>query len=136
MEESRKHRSAVSHFTDLELWQLARQLAREVYEITSTDPLAKDYAMAGQVRRSVISVSSNIAEGFERGGNPEFIHFLFVAKGSCGELESQLLVSADLGYLAQDRLQRLRALICRISAMIRSLVQRLKESEYQGWKKS
>jgi four helix bundle protein len=135
MERDYKRRERVSHFTDLELWQLARELTHKVYEATWTEPLAKDYAMAGQLRRSAISVGSNIAEGFERGGNPEFIQFLSIAKGSCGELESQLLLSADLEYLDHDRLQELRVLIRRVAAMIRSLTQRLKESHYQGWKK-
>jgi four helix bundle protein len=134
METNRGNRRKVSHFTDLEVWQLARELARQVYAVTRRNPMAKDFAMVGQVRKSVISISSNIAEGFERDGNREFIQFLSIAKGSCGELESQLILSADQEYLNGYELEERRNLIRRISAMIQSLSNRLKRSEYRGRK--
>jgi four helix bundle protein len=96
--------------------------------------MAADFAMVGQVRKSVISISSNIAEGFEREGNREFIQFLSIAKGSCGELESQLILAADQEYVAPSELAELRSLIRRISAMIRSLSNHLKRSSYRGRK--
>jgi four helix bundle protein len=134
MNQEKRRRRTVSHFTDLEVWQLARQLAKEVYAITRRDPMARDFAMARQVRRSVVSVSSNIAEGFERGGNREFGQFLWIAKGSCGELESQLILSADQNYLDRSELERLCNLTRRVSAMIYGLTSWLEHSPYQGRK--
>jgi four helix bundle protein len=128
------HRRKVSHFTDLEVWRLARELAREVYPLTRRAPMAADFAMVGQIRKSVISISSNIAEGFEREGNREFIQFLSIAKGSCGELESQLILATDQEYVDPAELEELRSLIRRISAMIRSLSNHLKRSAYRGRK--
>ncbi len=132
MDKERKRRKTVSHFTDLEVRQLARQRAREVYSITRRDPMARDFAMARQVRESVVSVSSNIAEGFERGGNRESVQFLWIA--SCGELESQLIRSADQDYLDRSELERLCNLTRRVSAMIYRLTSRLEHSPDRGRK--
>ena len=74
----------VRHFTDLEVWKAARELARQVYAVTRDGELEKDFRLSGQLRGSAISISSNIAEGFHRGGNREFVQFLSIAKGSCG----------------------------------------------------
>jgi four helix bundle protein len=82
----------VKYFEDLEVWKEARHLTREVYRITSDSKFSKDFGLSNQSQRAAVSIMSNIAEGFERGGNPEFIQFLYVAKGSCGEARSQLYV--------------------------------------------
>jgi four helix bundle protein len=96
--------------------------------------MSADFAMIGQIRKSVISISSNIAEGFEREGNREFIQFLSIAKGSGGELESQLILAADQDYIDPGELEGLQSLIRRISAMVRSLSNHLKRSQYRGRK--
>ena len=80
----------IQKFEDIEAWQAARQLRQAVYRLTRTKPFATDFALVDQIRRAVISVGSNIAEGFERGGNREFIQFLSTAKGSAGEIKDQL----------------------------------------------
>jgi four helix bundle protein len=80
----------ISNFEDLQIWQNARELSKVVYEITKTEPFNKDYRFRDQVRASAGSVMDNIAEGFEREGNKEFLQFLSIAKGSCGETRSQL----------------------------------------------
>jgi four helix bundle protein len=134
METDRYQRRKVSHFTDLEVWQLARELARRVYPLTRRTPMSADFAMIGQIRKSVISISSNIAEGFEREGNREFIQFLSIAKGSGGELESQLILAADQDYIDPGELEGLQSLIRRISAMVSSLSNHLKRSQYRGRK--
>ena len=74
----------IKNFEDLEIWKDARVLTRAIYQLTRDVKFAKDFALRDQIRRAAISVMSNIAEGFERGGNQEFIQFLFIAKASCG----------------------------------------------------
>ncbi len=80
----------IKKFEDLEIWQKARGLTHEIYSISSVGEFAKDYGLKDQIRRSSVSIISNISEGFERDGNKEFLQFLSLAKGSCGELRAQL----------------------------------------------
>jgi four helix bundle protein len=94
-------------FEDLIAWQKARVLAREIYTVSRSEKFSKDFALIDQIRRASISILSNIAEGFERGGRTEFHQFLVVAKGSCGEVRSQLYVALDAGYLKEDVFQNL-----------------------------
>ena len=83
---------AVRYFEDLEVWKEARRLTNEVYATTRDTGFSKDFGLRDQIRRAAVSVMSNVAEGFERGGNQEFVQFLYIAKGSCGEVRSQLYV--------------------------------------------
>src|SRR5437870_6461434 len=83
----------IKHFEDLEVWKEARRLTRQVYRLTKDSRFSKDFGLSNQMQRAAVSIMSNIAEGFERGGNQEFIQFLYVAKGSCGEVRSQLYVA-------------------------------------------
>jgi four helix bundle protein len=85
------------NFEDLIAWQKARVLSRDIYGVTRLAEFSKDYSLVDQIRRACISILSNIAEGFERGGRPEFHQFLVVAKGSCGEVRSQLYIALDGG---------------------------------------
>ena len=89
----------VERFEDLIAWQKARELTREVYRVTQEGAFAKDFGLAGQIQRAAVSVMSNIAEGFERGGRGEFHQFLSAAKASGAEVRSQLYVAFDVGYL-------------------------------------
>ncbi len=82
----------VERFEDLHVWQLSRKLVVEIYEVTSNDNFKKDYGLSSQIQRASVSVLSNIAEGFEKGYNKEFIRFLYIAKGSIGEVRAQLYV--------------------------------------------
>ncbi len=82
-------------FEEIEAWQKARELSNAIYEITLTGTFSKDYGLKDQINRSSGSVMDNIAEGFERGGNKEFIHFLSIAKASVGEVRSQLFRALD-----------------------------------------
>ena len=88
--------AVIEKFEDIEAWQEARKLTHEIYKLTSSGNFSKDFALKDQVRRAVISVMSNIAEGFERRGDKEFHHFLSIAKASAGELRSQLYVGRTL----------------------------------------
>jgi four helix bundle protein len=91
-------------FEELPVWKLAKDLAVKIYQITREEKFRRDYGLVDQIRRASISVSSNIAEGFERGSKKEFIKFLYIAKGSLGEMRSQLHVSYELGYIKEENL--------------------------------
>jgi four helix bundle protein len=94
-------KSKIERFEDLMAWQKARQLAKKIHEITRQDPFARDFGLSGQIQRAAVSIMSNVAEGFERGGRKEFHQFLSIAKGSCAELRSQLYVALDIGYVSR-----------------------------------
>lgn len=91
--------ATVQRFEELVCWKKARELNRRVYSICRGGALARDFGLCDQMRRASISVMSNIAEGFERGGRKEFIQFLAVAKGSAGELRAQFVSLLDVGYV-------------------------------------
>ena len=97
----------IQRFEDLIAWQKARELTRQIYEITRHDDFAKDFGLKDQIQRAAVSIMSNIAEGFERGGRGEFHQFLSTAKASCAEVRSQLYVALDVGYLDQAAFVRL-----------------------------
>ena len=95
----------IERFEDLIAWQKARILTKEIYEITRTGEFAKDFGLSGQIQKASVSIMSNIAEGFERGGRGEFHQFLSIAKGSAAEVRSQLYVALDIGYLSKRDFQ-------------------------------
>lgn len=95
----------IERFEELIAWQKARTLTREIYETTRRGAFARDFGLSGQIQRAAVSIMSNIAEGFERGGRGEFHQFLSTAKASCAELRSQLYVALDVGYLEEGRFQ-------------------------------
>jgi four helix bundle protein len=125
---------AVKNFEDLNVWKQARQLTQEVYRLTKTETFFKDFGLRDQIRRAAISVMSNIAEGFERGGNQEFVQFLYVAKASCGEVRSQLYVALDQGYAMSNDSEKLLQLFRRLSGMISNLITYLRKSDMKGEK--
>jgi four helix bundle protein len=90
----------VKKFEDIQSWKKARDLTKEIYRATLTGSFAKDFGLRDQMRRASVSILSNITEGFERGGDREFLHFLAIAKGSAGELRAQLYVAFDQNYLS------------------------------------
>ena len=100
----------VNQFEDLIAWQKARELVRQIYEITRTGQFSKDFSLRDQIRRSSVSVMSNIAEGFERSGRAEFHQFLVIAKGSCAEVRSQLYVALDIHYISIEQFEQAMAL--------------------------
>ena len=105
-----------------------------VYQITNCPSFSKDFALTNQIRRSGISIASNIAEGFERDGNKEFINFLYIAKGSCGELRCQLYIALNLNYLEQIRFEELYNLATEISKSLGKLIHYLQSSNFKGIK--
>ena len=125
---------AVKYFEDLEVWKEARRLTQQVYRATEDSRFSKDFGLRNQIRRAAVSVMSNIAEGFERGGNQEFIQFLYIAKASCGEVRSQLYVALDQRYITQDQFNELFKSLRRLSVMISNLVDYLQNSRMKGEK--
>jgi four helix bundle protein len=111
----------VERFEDLVAWQKARELAGEVYRITRLGDFAKDYGLCDQIRRSSVSIMSNIAEGFDRAGRAEFHQFLVIAKGSAAEVRSQLYVAKDVGYIDNDTFLRLKTIAEETSKIINGL---------------
>jgi four helix bundle protein len=91
--------SRIDKFEDLIAWQKARELTKSIYKTTRIGEFLKDFGLRDQIRRASVSIMSNIAEGFERGGRSEFHQFLVIAKGSCAELRSQLYVALDAEYI-------------------------------------
>ena len=124
----------IERFEDLEIWMEARELCRRVFEITSVSPFCSDFKLKDQIRGSSGSVMDNIAEGFERGGNKEFIQFLSIAKGSCGETRSQSYRAFDYKYINQDILDDLIFRTTQLSKKISSLMAYLKNSDFKGSK--
>lgn len=112
-------------FEDLEVWKDARRIAGLVYRITGNDAFAHDFGLKGQIQRSSVSVMSNIAEGFGRGTNADFKRFLFMARGSLSEANSQLYVAKDLKYLTHDEFllidKKIKMLSRRLTALINKI---------------
>lgn len=124
----------VKNFEDLEIWKDARALTRAIYQLTRDSKFSKDFGLRDQIRRAAVSIMSNIAEGFERSGNQEFIQFLYVAKASCGEVRSQLYVAVDQAYVTQKDCEELTNSFRRLSIMISNLIDYLKRSGMKGAK--
>jgi len=108
----------IERFEDIEAWKKARVLTKEVYRVSGFGEFQRDFGLKDQIRRAVVSVMSNIAEGFERNSDNELRRFLAIAKGSCGGVVSQLYVAHDLGYLPEREFQELRALARNVSRLI------------------
>src|SRR5687768_16751655 len=98
----------IESFEDLIIWQKAVDLASEIYKLTDEAALRTDFGLKDQLRRADVSISANIAEGFERRSRNEYLNFLNIAKGSSGEVRSLLAVAFKVGYLSEDRLRDLR----------------------------
>ena len=122
----------IERFEDLVAWQKARVLTSKIYAATKIGQFAKDFGLIDQIRRAAVSIGSNIAEGFERGNNREFITFLGVAKGSAGEVRSQLYTAYDVGYLSDDQITELVGLSKDVSKLINWLILSLRKSTVGG----
>jgi four helix bundle protein len=126
--------SKILRFEEIEAWTKARVLTREIYGATSAGEFARDFGLRDQIRRASVSAMSNIAEGFERGGNKEFVQYLSNAKGSAGEVRSQLYVALDVGFLNQKKFGELFGLAEETSRLIAGFMRYLQQSNYRGSK--
>lgn len=121
-------------FEDIQAWQDARSINKEIWMIISSTSLKREFALRDQVVRSSGSIMDNIAEGYERDGNKEFIHFLSIAKASCGELRSQLYRCLDREYITNEQFLDLKSKLVLTSKRIKSLMNYLKNSSIRGSK--
>ena len=122
----------LNNFEDLEIWKLSRTLSKEIYQITNSPEFNSDIRFRSQIRAAAGSIMDNIAEGFERKGKKEFIQFLYVAKGSCGEVRSQLCRAMDVGFISTDQYTSLAEQTKRIGAKVSNMIRYLKTSEIEG----
>jgi len=124
----------INRFEDLEIWQEARSLCQFIFDVTSKGPFNKDYRFRDQIRASSGSIMDNVAEGYERSGNKEFIQFLSIAKGSCGETRSQCYRAMDFGYIDEESLEELIDRTTNLNRKIAGFMSYLKKSTYKGSK--
>jgi four helix bundle protein len=124
----------LSNFEDLEIWKLSRTLSKDIYQITNSQEFKSDIRFCSQIRAAVGSIMDNIAEGFEREGKKEFIQFLYVAKGSCGEVRSQLYRATDAGYISTEQCNSLLTQTKKVGSKISNMIRYLKQSDVEGYK--
>lgn len=125
--------TSVKRFEDLICWQEGRKLVNAIYKLTRRKQFF-DFSLKDQIQRAIVSIISNIAEGFERGTKEEFIYFLYIAKASCGEVRAQLYIALDQGFINNNDFQQALQQAKRISAMIYRLIESLKGSRFKGLK--
>jgi four helix bundle protein len=121
-------------FEEIECWKRARELTRRIYELTNQSKFARDFGLKDQIRKASVSVMSNIAEGHDRSGTAEFVHFLSTAKGSAAEVSCQLYVALDQGYIQQSEFTELHDLASETGRMLAGLMSYLRSSGVKGTK--
>ena len=124
--------AGIKEFEEYDCWQFARELTNLVYTLTRDDLVKRDYGYVDQIRRAAVSIMNNIAEGHERGSNKDFVKFLYVARGSAGEVRNMLYVGLDQKYIDQQRFEQLKELAIRTSKACYGLIRYL--SKNLDWK--
>lgn len=124
----------IERFEDIEAWKKGREFRKAIYACGKVGGFASDFGLRDQIRRASVSITSNIAEGFERGGNREFVHFLANAKGSCGEVRDQLYAALDERYITEKQFTSLYEQALEISRMISGFIKYLQRSDLRGSK--
>ncbi|HJT19828.1 MAG TPA: four helix bundle protein [Nitrospira sp.] len=115
----------IRNFRDLEVWKLGKKIVVAIYEVTQSFPRDEFYGFIAQMRRAAVSIPSNVAEGFNRRHNAEYRQFLYVALGSCAELETQIEIAHDLRFVMIDGRNTLLEMLDHESKMLRNLIKRL-----------
>ena len=126
--------STIQRFEDLEAWKISRGVTKEIYRISSSGLFSRDFGLRDQIRRASVSIMSNIAEGFERDGDKEFVQFLAIAKASAGEVRSQLYVALDQEYISETEFNSLFQSLVENSRVISGLMKYLRQSDLKGKK--
>ena len=124
--------ATIQQFEDLEIWKSARLLCKDIRNITGKGDFSKDFRFKSQIEAASGSVMDNIAEGFERDGNKEFVQFLTISKGSCGEIRSQLYRALDYNYISETEFNELKDKALFLSQSIGNFIKYLKNSEIRG----
>lgn len=122
----------IRKFEDLPIWKKALRLTREVYDLTNKPKFNKDFKLRDQIRGAIISVSSNIVEGFEKNNNNEFIRFLKIAKGSVGEVRNQLFIALAVGYITQAEFDEINKELEDLANQIGGLISYLEKCRSSG----
>jgi len=115
----------LKNYKELNVWRKSYELCLHIYKVTKGFPKDEMYGLISQIRRSAVSIPSNIAEGYGRKTTLEYVRFLYIGYGSVCELETQTMLSGDLGYVGKERLQKLRAEIGDVERMLRALIKPL-----------
>ena len=123
---------SLQFFKDIKAWQAGIELARAVYRVSGKGAFSKDYSLRDQIRRAAISIPSNIAEGFEREGNKEFIQFLTVAKGSAAEVQTQLCIAFEVGYITEEDFKQMEDICIEVLSLISGFLRYLRSSGISG----
>ncbi|WP_445453450.1 four helix bundle protein [Flavobacterium sp. 25HG05S-40] len=121
--------SKFNSFEEIISWQKAREFNQRIYKVTESNTFKKDFELVKQIRGASISITSNIAEGFERNTDKEFIYFLFIAKASAGEVRSQIYLAFDLDYITEQEFKQLLESITEISKLISGFIKYLGPKE-------
>ena len=124
----------VTDFEDLIIYKNSRVLAKQIYDITKEESFRNDFRFVQQIRAAAGSISDNIAEGFERQGNKEFKNFLYIAKGSCGELRSQINRAYDVGFIDEETYKQMYSDSKRLSSSILHFIESLQSNDFVGSK--
>ncbi|MCX6824626.1 MAG: four helix bundle protein [candidate division SR1 bacterium] len=117
----------IEKFEDIPVWKLALKITKLIYDTSSTEKFSKDYGLKDQIRRAVVSISSNIVEGFEKNNNNELVRYLKIAKGSCGETRNQVYIALVVGYINQKDFDEINNLLLETGKQIGGFVKYLEE---------
>jgi four helix bundle protein len=126
--------ASIKRFEDMDVWKKSRMLVNLTYNMTNKSGFTRDWLLINHLRKTAISILSNISEGFERDGNKEFVNFLSIAKGSCGELRCQLYIAFDQNYIEENQFKELSNLATEISKSLKGLINYLQASDFKGIK--
>ena len=129
-----KNMGKIQKFEDIVAWQKARELTRKVYAHSKTGVFAKDFGLKDQIQRASVSIMGNVAEGYDRGGDKEFIQFFSVSKGSCGEVKSHLYVALDQQYINSPQFNQLYNSADEVGRLLGGFMAYLKQSDLRGRK--
>ncbi len=124
--------ATIKTFKELDAWKKAVDLTRQIYLISGKGDFRKDFSLRDQIRRAAISIPSNIAEGFEREGNKEFIHFLTIAKGSTAEVQTQLRIAFEVGYITDNEFKQMDVICIEVISLISGFLRYLRSAGISG----
>ena len=123
-------RKKIENFEDLWVWQKGIALVKQIYLLTANGKLNRDFGLRDQLQRAAVSISTNIAEGFERSSRREYVRFLLIAKGSAGEVRSLLCVALEVGYIDQEQYNILRSSVLDLSRYLSNQIRSLREADW------